>query len=60
MLAKKLRQPQSFLSRCETGERRVDAIELEDFARLYGKGIGFFLPEFPEGEQQTRSACLRK
>jgi transcriptional regulator with XRE-family HTH domain len=49
-VAKKLRQPQSFLSRCETGERRVDAIELEDFARIYGKGIEFFLPEFPDGE----------
>lgn len=46
-VAKKLRQPQSFLSRCETGERRVDAIELEDFARIYGKGVWFFLPEFP-------------
>jgi hypothetical protein len=45
--AKKLKQPQSFVSRCETGERRVDAIELEDFAKLYGKGIGFFLPGFP-------------
>ena len=48
-LAKKLPQPRSFLSRCETGERRANAIKLEDFARLYEMGIGFFLPEFPEG-----------
>ena len=41
-VAKKLRQPQSFLSRCETGERRVDAIELEDFAAVYGNFLGSF------------------
>ncbi len=46
--AKKLRRPQSFISRSETGERRVDVIEFEDFARLYGNAVGFFLPDFPE------------
>ena len=48
-VAKRLRKPQSFVSRCETGERRVDAIELEDLARLYGLGVRFFLPDFPTG-----------
>ena len=48
-VAKRLRKPQSFVSRCETGERRVDAIELEDLARLYGRGVRFFLPDFPAG-----------
>ena len=48
-VAKRMRQPQSFVSRCETGERRVDAVELEDFAKLYGKGVTCFLPEFPGG-----------
>lgn len=37
-----LRKPQSFVSKSEAGERRVDAIELEDFARLYGKPILYF------------------
>ena len=27
-------QPQSLVSRCERGERRVDAVEFEDFAKL--------------------------
>lgn len=31
-----LGKPQSFISRCETGERRVDVIEFEDFLRIYG------------------------
>ena len=42
-VAKALRRPQSFVSKCESGERRVDVVELEDFARLYRKPLSFFL-----------------
>lgn len=42
-VATALRKPQSFVSKCESGERRVDVIELEEFARVYRKPIGFFL-----------------
>ncbi len=38
-----LGKPQSFVSKCETGERRVDALELQIFARIYGKSIEYFL-----------------
>ncbi len=38
-----LRRPQSFVSKCESGERRVDVIELEDFARVYRKALTYFL-----------------
>ena len=40
--AKALRKPQSFVSKCESGERRVDVIELERFADVYRKPISFF------------------
>ena len=42
--ARALRRPQSFVSKCESGERRVDVIELEAFAKLYRKPLAFFLP----------------
>lgn len=44
-VAAALDQPQSFVSKCESGERRVDAVELERFAKLYGKPLDYFLPE---------------
>ncbi len=33
--ARALGQPQNFVSKCETGERRIDPIELADFIALY-------------------------
>jgi len=41
--ARQIGRPQSFISKCESGERRVDGVELQQFARMYGKEIGFFL-----------------
>ena len=41
--ARRLRQHQSFVSKCESGERRVDVVELERFARLYHLDPASFL-----------------
>ena len=40
--ARRLGRPQSFLSKCESGERRVDFVELLVLAKLYGVNISFF------------------
>jgi len=44
-IAKKLKQPQSYISKCESGEKRVDVIELLKFARAYKKPITYFLED---------------
>jgi transcriptional regulator with XRE-family HTH domain len=41
-VAEKLGKPQSFVSKCESGARRVDFVELLMFAQVYGKPIEFF------------------
>jgi len=42
-VAKLLGKPQSFISKCESGERRVDIIELDAFASVYKKPLNFFV-----------------
>ena len=42
-VAQKLGKPQSYISKIERGERRVDVVELKAFARLYKKSLDFFV-----------------
>jgi transcriptional regulator with XRE-family HTH domain len=39
-VAKKLGVHQSFVSKIETCQRRVDVLELKKFAKLYGVSVG--------------------
>jgi transcriptional regulator with XRE-family HTH domain len=43
-VATRLKLPQSFIANCESGERRVDIIELQCLAEVYRKPIQYFLP----------------
>ncbi len=42
-VANALQKPQSFVSKCETGERRLDVIELQALANLYGVPLTYFV-----------------
>jgi transcriptional regulator with XRE-family HTH domain len=38
-----LHKTQSFMSKAEAGQRRIHISQLRDFARIYKKGIEFFI-----------------
>ena len=42
-VAKKLKRPQSHISNVESGQQRIDVFQLQFFARIYGKDIGYFI-----------------
>lgn len=44
-VAKALERHQSYVTKCELGERRLDPIDLARFAKLYRKPFSFFLPK---------------
>jgi transcriptional regulator with XRE-family HTH domain len=48
-VARELGRPQSFVSKCESGERRIDVVELWEFACLYGKPLAYFIGESERG-----------
>ena len=42
-VAELLDKTQSYVSKIETGQRRIDVIQLQEFARIYKKKIEFFI-----------------
>lgn len=46
-VSQKLGQSPNFCSRLETGERRLQVLDLEDLSRLYARPLRYFLPDTP-------------
>jgi len=42
-VAQKLKKPQSYISKIERGERRVDITELKELAEIYKRDITYFI-----------------
>jgi len=42
-VAERLKKPQSYISKIERGERRIDVVELQKLAKIYKKDINFFV-----------------
>ncbi len=39
---KQLKKPQAYISKIERGERRIDAVELDELAKIYNKSLDYF------------------
>lgn len=46
-VAAKLGLTQPLVSRLESGQRKIDPIELADLCRIYKKPIRYFVPDMP-------------
>jgi DNA-binding XRE family transcriptional regulator len=42
-VAKLLSRTQSYISKIEAGQRRIDLIQLKEFAKIYKKNLDFFI-----------------
>ena len=45
-LARRLGQTQSFVSKCERGERRLDIVEVREFCKAFGISLASFAADF--------------
>ena len=41
--AELLRKTQSYISKVESGQRRIDIVQLKEFAKTYKKEVDFFI-----------------
>jgi len=53
-LAKELNQPQSFVSKYESGERRIDLVELKMICNKLGISLVDFIKRFEKGDNESK------
>jgi len=58
-LAAKLNETQSFISKCERGERRLDVIELRAFCDAFGVSLADFVRSLDHALRPNRPSSSR-
>lgn len=58
-VARRLGRPQSYVSKSESGERRLDVVELAEFAALYRRGLDYFVARLLGASRVKRSRPTR-
>jgi transcriptional regulator with XRE-family HTH domain len=53
-LAKRLKQSQSFVSKYESGERRLDVLEVQQICKAVGLSLGEFVRRFEGSMNEAR------
>ena len=53
-LARKVGESQSFVSKCERGERRIDVVELRAFCRAFDLTLKQFVASFERAVERRR------
>ena len=53
-LARKIGETQTFVSKCERGERRIDVIELRTFCRAFGMSLNQFVSALEKTIKRAR------
>ncbi len=53
-LARELNESQSFISKCERGERRLDVVELRNFCRVFGTSMAEFVRDLERSLARPR------
>ncbi|MGJ4745094.1 helix-turn-helix domain-containing protein [Leptospira sp. SA-E8] len=58
-VAEALKAPQSFISKIEAGDRRIDVIEFWNLAKLYKKPVDFFFKFDDKSELKSKKKSLK-
>jgi transcriptional regulator with XRE-family HTH domain len=54
-VARQLGKTQTYVSKCELGERRIDPVELSELARVYSRPLDYFVAGVPAARRRRNA-----